>query len=61
MNDFKPFLLIERTFSEMRLTHWPYKGSWQRSGKRGAKKAKQRRWVRKAQEIAKSNKCSSVR
>ena len=50
MNDF-PFLLIERTMSEMKSPHWPFKGSWHKSGQRGVKKAQQHRWLRKAKKI----------
>jgi hypothetical protein len=51
MNRFKPFLLIERTMSEMKSQHWPFKGSWKKSGKRGVKKARQQWWARKAKRL----------
>lgn len=52
MNDYRPFVLIERTLSEVRTTHWPFKGSWQRSAKRGMKLAKLQRWVQKARKLS---------
>jgi ribosomal protein S21 len=51
MNDFKPFVLIERTISEIRQAHWPFKGSWKKSRKRGIKVAKRQRWVQKARQL----------
>lgn len=41
--------LIERILSDMKPRHWPFKGSWQRSGKRGSRKSVQARRLRKAQ------------
>ncbi len=51
MNCFRPFSLIERTMSEMKSQHWPFKGSWKKSGKRGVIKARQQWWARKAKRI----------
>jgi len=44
-------LLIERALSQLKPVHWPFKGSWQKSTKRGAGIAKQRRWVRQARKL----------
>lgn len=51
MNDFRPFVLIERTLSEVRPAHWPFKGSWQKSGRRGIQLAKRQRWAQKARKL----------
>lgn len=49
MKTFKHASLIERILSDMKPRHWPFKGSWQRSGKRGARNSVQERRLRKAQ------------
>lgn len=49
MKMFRHASLIERILSDMKPRHWPFKGSWRRSGKRGARKSVQERRLRKAQ------------
>ena len=49
MKMFRHASLIERILSDMKPRHWPFKGSWRRSGKRGARKSVQQRRLRKAQ------------
>jgi hypothetical protein len=51
MRDYKPFLLIERTLSQLRPAHWPFKGGWHKSSKRGIKLANRQRWERKARKL----------
>ncbi|HEX6532230.1 MAG TPA: hypothetical protein VF019_06355 [Nitrospira sp.] len=48
MNGFRRVILIERILSDMKPRHWPFKGSWQRSGKRGVRKSLHQRRLRKA-------------
>ena len=49
INMFRHASLIERILSDMKPRHWPFKGSWRRAGKRGARKSAQERRMRKAQ------------
>lgn len=49
MNMFRPAGLIERILLDMKPRHWPFKGSWRRAGKRGAKKSVEQRRLRKVQ------------
>ena len=49
MNMFRHATLIERILSDMKPRHWPFKGSWRRAGKRGARKSLEQRRLRKGQ------------
>ena len=48
MKMFRHASLIERILSDMKPRHWPFKGSWRLSGKRGARKSVEQRRLRKA-------------
>lgn len=48
----RPVLLIERAAQYIKPAHWPFRGSWTRSVRRGRRTVEQIKWTRRGARVS---------